>query len=234
MSADFYGKSKEAIMIKNPWIQNIWTLLLMAIILAATGIDTFAGAGIRPQKLTKWKREAKVSNPSTSPGFSLKMLDFTPRLINGSSVAEPQPEGYLAIRGPLDLRLTGTSIKEFDRSKIEYVELQGSFPKPPQAKLTKPEPRVVTSPTPPAVVIPDTASGTSSAPVMADTTTPNLLQLLENAGGHKSKSSGTLLFNKKIDGISPSGQEIYAPFVIPYDVNPPTVRFKTKATYIRE
>jgi hypothetical protein len=203
-------------MIKNPWIQNIWTLLLVATVLAATGIDLFAGAGIRPKKLTKWKREAKVSNHSTSPGLSLGMLDFTPRVLKGSPVAEPQPEGYLAIRGPLDLRFTG------------------SFPKPPQAKLPKPEPPAVTSPKPPAVVIPDTASGTSSAPVMADTTTPTLLQLLENAGGHQIKSAGALLFNKKVDGISPSGQEIYAPFVIPYDVNPPTVRLKTKATYIRE
>ena len=221
-------------MIKNPWIQNIWTLLLVATVLAATGIDLFAGAGIRPQKLTKWKREAKVSNHSTSPGFSLGMLDFTPRVLKGSQVADPQPEGYLAIRGPLDLRFTGSLRKEFDRSKIEYVEHQGSFPKPPQAKLPKPEPPAVTSPKPPAVVIPDTASGTSSAPVMADTTTPTLLQLLENAGGHRSKSADALLFNKKVDGISPSGQEIYAPFVIPYDVNPPTVRLKTKATYIRE
>ena len=220
-------------MIKNLWIQKIGTLLLLATLLAATGIELFAGAGIRPQKLTKWKRDANVSGHSMSSGFSLGMLDFTPRVLNGSSVAEPQPEGYLSIRGPLDLRFTGTLRKEFDRSKIEYVEHQGSFPKPPQP-LPKPEPPVVTTPKPPAVVIPATASGTSSTPVMVDTTTPTLLQLLENAGGHQSKSAGALLFNKKVDGISPSGQEIYAPFVIPYDVNPPTVRLKTKATYIRE
>jgi len=72
------------------------------------------------------------------------------------------------------------------------------------------------------------------APVVADTTEPSLMDRLQNPGPPKSASGTTILFNNKVDGTAPSGQEIMVPFIVPLNTNPPTLQLGTKATYIRE
>ena len=144
------------------------------------------------------------------------------------------PEGYLAVRGPVDLRLIGPGKTEFDRSKIIYVEHSGTFPLPPKPQLTTdpPTPPGTPPPVPPTTSL--ESSATTSAPVTADTTDPTLLQRLENPGAPRSKSASTILFNNKVDGLAPSSQEILTPFIVPLNTNPPTLHLRSKATYIRD
>ena len=228
-------------MIKNPWIQNFGPVLFLAVLLAVAGpvhhaSAAFKGAGIRPNKLTKWKRETTPSNnnQSAEPGFALGMFDFTPRSLSGSSVEGSTPEGYLAVRGPVDLRLIGPGKTEFDRSKIIYVEHRGTFPLPPKPQPTAdpPTPPVTPTPVPPAT--PMVSSATTSAPVTADTTDPTLLQRLQNPGAPRSRSANSIVFNNKVDGLAPSGQEFLTPFIVPLNTNPPTLHLRSKATYIRD
>lgn len=221
---------------KNPWIPTFGPALMLGSLLAVASIQLHAGAGIKPTKLTKWKRATpanQAKSKMTMPSFRLALPDFTPR-VPGSTDVPAEPTRYLPVRGPIDLRLTATSPTIFDRSKVIYIEHQGSFPQAP-----KPYPPVAPSPTVPQVPAPvppppTQASAATTAPVVANTTEPTLLQRLQNPGPRKSNTGTTLLFNNKIDGVSPSGQEILTPFMVPLNTAPPAIQLGTKATYILE
>ena len=107
------------------------------------------------------------------------------------------------MRGPVDLRLTASSPREFDRSKIIYIEHEGNFPKgPTQYPPADPLPLIPQPPTPNPPVPTQSATATA-APVVADTTEPSLMDRLQNPGPQKSVTGTSILFNNKVDGIPP-------------------------------
>ena len=230
---------------KNLRIQKTGLVLILAGLLvsanshltAGAGIRPSEGAGIRPSKLPKLNRDTPYSRAKSRmsvPSFRLALPDFTPRALGSSDILKSEPTGYLPVRGPVDLRLTASSPREFDRSKIIYIEHAGNFPQgPTQYPPADPLPLIPQPPTPNPPVPTQSATATA-APVVADTTEPSLMDRLQNPGPQKSVTGTSILFNNKVDGITPSGQEIMAPFIVPLNTNPPTIKLGTKATYIRE
>ena len=230
---------------KNLRIQKTGLVLILAGLLvsansyltAGAGIRPSEGAGIRPSKLPKLNRDTPYSRAKSKmsvPSFRLALPDFTPRALGNSDILKSEPTGYLPVRGPVDLRLSASSPREFDRSKIIYIEHEGNFPKgPTQYPPGDPLPLIPQppKPNPPA---PTQSATATAAPVVADTTEPSLMDRLQNPGPQKSVTGTSILFNNKIDGITPSGQEIMAPFIVPLNTNPPAIKLGTKATYIRE
>ncbi len=164
----------------------------------------------------------------------VRMSKFPSPLEQGPKViVDSDNRAYLGTTGPVNLQFSGQQDTEFDRNNIKYVELEGEFPRPPA------KPRAVTTavapppppPTPPPV---KDGVGESKAPILVTTKEPTLKERLERGASSPVGSTGSILFHKRVDQLSPSSDEIYTPFVIPYNAQPAAISVKGKATYIRE
>ena len=227
---------------KNLRIQKTGLVLILAGLLvsanshltAGAGIRPSEGAGIRPSKLPKLNRDTPYSRAKSKmsvPSFRLALPDFTPRALGNSDILKSEPTGYLPVRGPVDLRLTASSPREFDRSKIIYIEHAGNFPKgPTQYPPADPLPLIPQppKPNPPA---PSQSATATAAPVVADTTEPSLMDR-PGTNPPKSVTGTSILFNNKIDGITPLDNKLWLRS-LSHSTQPPAIKLGTKA-YIRE
>ena len=243
---------------RNKWILTLSTVALSATILSYAPQNLDAKAGIRPihkEDDQKWKHipDAAKNSRGGSVGFSNpfrgrslprlrmpkvsmpKLPGFgTPEIIGPKVITKEDNQAYMTRSGPVHLQFNGYQSPDFDRNNIIYVEHEGQFPRPPEppaptAQVVAPPPPV--KPTPP----PSPGVGVSTAPITVSTKPDTLTGLLNGANQVPTGSqTGSLMFHKKVDGLSPSSQEIYTPFVTPYNVTPPAVSIKGKATYIRE
>ncbi len=234
-----FNPKEKTIMKSNPWIRNLLWCTCAFALLAILGSGLHGGAGIRPAKKTKWQHVPGANKNPNAPRYTLGTLNFVPVPSIKQPAAQSGPDGYLTVRGPVDLSFAGPSRPAFDRSKIIYQELQ--LKHEPKISSTDPVTKPPGKTPPPAVKnitktapVVSKSTGESSQAITADTTEPTLQQLLENARSARVKSQGTVWFNNKVDGLAPSRQEILAPFIIPWDANPPMIHIKGKATYIRE
>jgi len=247
---------------RNNWILNLSTsTMALAVTLfthAPQSLQADTRAGIRPihrEDEQKWKHIPKAaknsqggnvgfSNPlrgRSLPGLRMpkvsmpKLPGFGKQEIIGPKViTKDDNQSYLSRSGPVHLQFNGYQAPEFDRNDIIYVEHEGQFPRPPEppkqtVQVVAPPPPVAPTPPPPPGV------GATSAPITVSTKPGTLKGLLEGANQVPTGSqAASLMFHKKVDGLSPSSQEIYTPFVIPYNVTPPAVSIKGKVNYIRE
>ena len=242
-------------------IQTLGTMLICATLLLSTTSSLVAKdpAGVRPTFNygdQKWKHipdgvnqagrsSISFSNPFQGRSISMpslkmpKLPSIKPFGSGESTILPPKVitqddnRSYLSRTGPVNLQFNGNLPPDFDRNEIIYVEHKGQFPKeptppPPTKTLRAPEAKPL--PLPP----PTQGIGETSQPIQISTKPMGLPELLNAAPGYQFPQQGGIIFNKKIDGVAPDSQEIYTPFVVPYNATPPAVSIKGRATYIRE
>lgn len=249
---------------RNEWIHTLGTILICAsfLITASSNLAAKERAGIRPtfnygednwkhvpsgvKSAGRGKSSVRLSNPfsgRTLPRVKMPKLPKMPKvpgfggdtkILGPKVVMKKDNLRYLHRTGPVNMKFDGYVGQDFDRNDIIYVEHEGQFPKAPELPSPEPTPKAP-APPPAPVPAPTQGVGETAAPVQVTTVEPTLPQLLNSAPNIPvMPSPGSINFHKKIDGVSPNTQEIYTPFIVPYNATPPAVSIKGKATYIRE
>lgn len=189
------------------------------------------GGGIRFSNPFKGRSMPKMRMPNMPKLSMPKFASQQPA--SPKVIVDPNNRAYLGKTGPVNLQFSGYQSGEFDRNNIKYVELQGEFPMPPakpratEHVIAPPEPKPVPPP-------PGNGVGETIVPVQVDTQPQNLMGILGGTPKPRKATVGSVVLDKRVDQQSTNSQEIYTPFVIPYDARPPAISVKGKATYIRE